>query len=109
NYIPGYGAIGTHSQNQFLPGKIASDTALDWKQITITDTLTTIATDTITVRLSADNCDLCVGFFYFDFIELTVVANLNSIDDTQINNFENIKVYPNPSSKIITIEILNDK
>ena len=108
-YITGYGSIGTGSQSQFAPHKTSSDTAAQWKQTTIIDTLTIAATDTITVRLSADNCDFCVGSVYFDFIELTVIANLTSIDDPDINNNENVKVYPNPSKANITIEINNNK
>ncbi|MGI8893959.1 MAG: T9SS type A sorting domain-containing protein [Bacteroidia bacterium] len=96
NYIIGYGSIGMGSQSQYTPVISASDTAVYWKQITIVDTLNTVATDTITVRLSADNCDLCTGSVYFDFIELNVIANITSIIDPDLNNNENIKIYPNP-------------
>lgn len=109
NYIMGYGSIGMGSQTQFLIFTTHSDTAVQWKQITITDTLTTVATDTITVRLSADNCDFCIGSVYFDFVELNIIADLTSIDDPEINYNENIKVYPNPSNGNITIEINNNK
>jgi hypothetical protein len=109
NYITGYGSIGTGSQNQFIPGKTISDTAIHWKQITIIDTLTTVATDTITIRLSAENCDLCVGSVYFDFVELTVIGTVISTEDFEPDYKEHVRVFPNPAHESIRFEFNNNK
>ena len=105
----GLASIGLGTQSQFTASKTISDTASNWKQITLTDTLTTLSTDTITVRLSAGICDFCINTVYFDRIELTIIDTLTSINDLdQLGNI-NIKVYPNPSADNVTIEITSSK
>ncbi len=102
-------SLGIGTQNQFTASKTLSDTTSVWKQFTFTDTLTTQPSDTITVRLSAGICDFCINRVYFDYIELTIIDTLTSVKDYgQLDN-TNIKVYPNPSTEKITIEISDRK
>ncbi|PCH66472.1 MAG: hypothetical protein COC01_07935 [Bacteroidetes bacterium] len=109
DYSTGFASIGTGSQNQFTASKTLSDTTSIWKQFSFTDTLTTQATDTISVRLSAGICDFCINIVYFDLIELTIIDTQTAIED--VIRFENgaIQVYPNPSKESITIEITDSK
>ena len=76
----GSASLGTIAQNQFTASNTLSDTTSIWKQYSFIDTLTTLSSDTIAVRLSAGTGDFCVCTSYFDFIELTVTDTLTSIE-----------------------------
>ncbi len=99
----GYAYLGKKTQNLYAWSKHIYDTTSVWKQYTLIDTLTTLSSDSIQVRLSAGECKFCIQNVYFDQIELTIIE---SIIDENIKN--NVKVYPNPSSDKVTIEIAED-
>lgn len=104
----GSASIGTVSQNQFVASTTISDTTSIWKQYSFIDTLTTLTTDTIAVRLSAGIGDFCICTSYFDLIELTVIDTTTSIKSiSQLDN-AGIKIYPNPSNENITIDIVDN-
>lgn len=99
--------IGINTQNQFIESKTRIDTASFWKQFTLIDTLTTLSSDTITVRLSAGFGDFCLcPPVNFDFIELTKVGSTSVNNINKLNNI--VKVYPNPANDRINIEVYTD-
>jgi hypothetical protein len=108
-YSSGTASIGQNKQNQFVAGKSISDTASFWKQLTIIDTLTTQLTDTITVRLSAGFGDFVLNRVYFDYIELTIIGTISSIDNPDQPGNSGIIVYPNPAKDKVTIEVPDSK
>ncbi len=98
----GYASIGSGAQSQFVESKSLEASTLDWIQFSFTDTLSLQASDTLTVRLSSDMCDLCFSSVKFDFIELSVLESLTSVRNI---NPVDVKIYPNPASESISFDI----
>lgn len=98
--------IGTGKQSNFVESQSRIDTCSSWSEFTLTDTITTKATDTITVRLSAGSGDFCIcPPIRFAFIELVKKAT-NAVDD--VNPMKSsILAYPNPAQKEIKFEVKN--
>ena len=105
----GIGAIGTYSGGQFTSGKMIWDTTSHWKAYTIIDTITTEATDTIAVRLSAGMTEVIPNTAFFDLVELTVIGTLTDVESSEQDEQVNIKIYPNPATDNIAIELPDDK
>jgi len=55
---------------QRIDNKELSETSKDWKQVSLTDTLTTFSTDTLKIHLSAGYCEFCWGRVLFDIVKL---------------------------------------
>ena len=101
----GSASIGIISQNQFTANKTIADTTSIWKKFTLIDTISTQATDTIAVHLSAGSGDFCICTSYFDLIDLTILDAVTTIENINLSKNEHIKVYPNPSISQINIEL----
>jgi hypothetical protein len=55
---------------QRIKDKSVIDTASIWKQLSLSDTLTVLSTDTLKVHLSAGSTELISRRVYFDLIKL---------------------------------------
>lgn len=98
----GYVSIGSGAQSQFIAHKSMEAATFAWMQFSFTDTLSLEPSDTLTVRLSSDMCDLCTSSVNFDFIELTVLDTLTSVRNIDP---QEVKVYPNPASESVWFDI----
>lgn len=93
--------IGKHSK--FVESTSRIDTASNWQQFTITDTLTTLSTDTITVRLTASEGDFCIcPPVRFDLVEF---VKKGSVATRDIHKTSEVRVYPNPSGHLLKVEL----
>ena len=101
--------LGLKSQNQFITINSITDSASNWNEFILIDTITTVTTDTIAVRLSAGICDFCFNRLYFDYIDLRIIGTLNSIENINNSISNTIKVFPNPAKEKVTIEIIGNK
>lgn len=100
--------LGVTSGGQFVEHASVVDTADFWKLFTLTETLTTEATDTITVRLTAGTGDLCVcPPVKFAFIQLTA-SIVNSTDDLHKGRLTH-KTYPNPARDHVTVAFYQNR
>ena len=100
-------SIGTLYQNQFIASKTLTDTSSIWKSFEFTDTLTTQATDTIVIRLSAGLGDFCICTSYFDLVALNIINPPTSLDGTNRFTKDPLNIYPNPTSEFVTVTDLN--
>lgn len=98
----GYASIGSGAQSHFSATKTLETSNFEWTQYSFKDTLSLDASDTLTVRLSSEICDLCFSQVKFDFIELTVVDTITSVENMQL---EEVKVYPNPASENFSVDL----
>jgi hypothetical protein len=91
--------------------QVSADTTVwnsGWQHYTLTDTLTTLASDSIYVELQSTGPDLYQGQVYFDNAELIVIGNISSAHEKKSEMLQ-IKVYPAPAHDNAVIEITNDK
>lgn len=100
----GHASIGFGAQSQFVASKSLEAATFTWMQYSFTDTLSLEPSDTLTVRLSSEMCDLCTSSVNFDFIELTVLDTVTSVKNIDP---EEVKTYPNPATESISFDLAN--
>ena len=90
-------ALGLGSQGNFVESKSVIEHEKGvWKELVLTDTLTTVVTDTITVHLSAGDSDVCINEAYFDLVSLRILDTLMVPANEAVSELE-ARIYPNPS------------
>lgn len=103
-HMTGYGRLGYMKQGVFSASKEIEDLLNPWKFYLMLDTLTTVASDTIAVRLAAGIGDFCICDVYFDQVELSIVDSLQTGTDP-VSNLNSISVSPNPSDDQIKLTV----
>lgn len=88
--------------------KMYNPIPVNWTKIILIDTITSNASDSIAVILSAGVCPVGGNYVYYDNVELTI-DSLTSTQNTLQLQSENIKIYPNPFDETATIQITNGK
>lgn len=84
------------------------DTLQQWKKYVLTDTITTMPTDTIYVQLFGVGHLVNDQKYRFDLVQLTAIF-LTSTQNTLHLQPEDIKIYPNPFTETATLRITNEK
>ena len=91
----GQGILGIIDHGKFIGIDSLDDSGKSWTEYNFKDTITTVASDTIAVRLAAGLGDFCICDVYFDNVELNVLDSLSTgVDDVSVQN--EIEVFPNP-------------
>ncbi len=103
--------LGLGSQQNFVEHKSVweQETTGFWKELLLTDTLTTTAGDTITLRLSAGDSDLCINEAYFDLVSLQIVDTLSTSTPAEpaLQTLA-VSLYPNPSDGLFQLHITSE-
>jgi hypothetical protein len=94
--------IGPMKNGQFTDYNYLVDFGQPWTQYTLLDTITTTATDTIGVWLSAGLGDFCICEVSYDQIELTIIDSLmTAVEPELLQN--DVSIFPNPFENHFTI------
>jgi hypothetical protein len=91
----GNGRLGLIEDGKFIGIDSVQDLSMPWTEYILQDTITTIASDTIAVRLAAGLGDFCICDVYFDQVEFNVLDSLSTHVDAVSDNGE-MEVFPNP-------------
>jgi len=101
----GQGLLGLIDNGKFIGIDSVHDSGMPWTEYKFQDTISTVASDTIAVRLSAGLGDFCICDVYFDQVELNVLDSLSTqVED--ISRQDEFEVFPNPV--VDEIKILSD-
>ena len=98
----GYGRLGILDHGVFEQKDSITDILQPWTEYILEDTLTTAATDTIVVRLTAGAGDFCICDVYFDQVELNVLDSIPTGVQPVMHN-DDIEVFPNPVVDVLSI------
>ena len=100
----GQGLLGIFDHGKFIGMDSVADSGKPWTEYSLKDTISTMASDTIAVRLAAGLGDFCICDVYFDQVELNVIDSLTTGVD-HVSGQDEIEVYPNPVSDEIKVLI----
>lgn len=84
--------------------KQLTDTAANWRNLSLVDTIAAEVSDTIVIGFTVPECDLCPNSASFDNIIFTKDVPMSVNENIDLGQTK-ISTYPNPASDVLVFEI----